>query len=60
MRVMVKNDVEMSQRLHRPEIQRILVVYREDLGVARMYEDVNEAKGVDIRVYRPAQDTEND
>ena len=52
----VKSDAEMSQRMHMPEIQRILVVYREDLEVARMYEDVNEAKGVDIRVYRPAQD----
>ena len=52
----VKMDVEVSKTTHMPEIQRILVVYREDLDVARMYEDVNEAKGVDIRVYRPAQD----
>ena len=56
----VKSDVEISQRIHLPEIQRILVVYREDLEVARMYDDVNEAKGVSIRAYRPAQDTEND
>ena len=56
----VKMDVEVSRTTHMPDIQRILVVYREDLEVAKMYDDVNEAKGVDIRVYRPAQDTEND
>ena len=31
-----------------------MVVYPEDLEVARMYPDVNEAKGVNIRVYRSA------
>ena len=56
----VKSDVEISQWIHLPEIQRILVVYREDLDVARMYDDVNKAKGVDIRVYRPARDSEED
>lgn len=56
----VKNDIEMSQRLHLPEIQRILVVHQEDLEVARMYDDVNEAKGVSILAYRPARDSEED
>ena len=31
-----------------------MVVYPEDLEVARMYPDVNEAEGVNIRVYRSA------
>ena len=56
----VKNDIEMSVKLHLPEIQRILVIHQEDLGVARMYDDVNEAKGVSILAYRPARDSEED
>jgi hypothetical protein len=35
-------------------IEHFMVVYPEDLEVARMYPDVNEAKGVNIRVYRSA------
>ena len=31
-----------------------MVVYPEDLEVVRMYPDVNEAEGVNIRVYRSA------
>lgn len=56
----VKNDIEMSVKLHLPEIQRILVVHQEDLEVARMYDDVNETKGVSILAYRPARDSEED
>ena len=56
----VKNDIEMSKKFHLPEIQRILVVHQEDLEVARMYDDVNEAKGVSILAYRPARDSEED
>ena len=50
----VKSDVELSQKLHIPEVQRTMVVYPEELDVARMYPDVNEAKGVSIRAYRSA------
>lgn len=50
----VKNDVETSQKFHLPEIQRTMVVHHEELEVARMYPDVNEAKGVSIRAYRSA------
>ena len=50
----VKSDVELSKKMHIPEIQRTMVVHPEELDVARMYPDVNEAKGVSIRAYRSA------
>lgn len=50
----VKSDVELSKKMHIPEILRTMVVYPEELDVARMYPDVNEAKGVSIRAYRSA------
>ena len=56
----VKNEIEMSQRFHLPEIHRILVVQQEDLEVAKMYQDVNEAEEVSILAYRPAKDNEDD
>lgn len=56
----VKLDVEMSKSTHMPGVQRILVVNQEDLEVAKMYADVNDAKGVSILAYRPAQDAEED
>lgn len=48
----VKADVELAKKMNVPEIQRILVVWPEDLEVAKMYPDVNEAKGVSILAYR--------
>ena len=56
----VKNEIEMSQRFRLPEIHRILVVQQEDLEVAKMYPDVNEAEEVSILAYRPAKDHEDD
>ncbi len=50
----VKADVELAKKMNVPEIQRILVVWPEDLEVAKMYPDVNEAKGVSILAYRSA------
>lgn len=50
----VKGDVDLAKKMHVPEIQRILVVWPEDLEVAKMYPDVNEAKGVSILAYRSA------
>jgi len=48
----VKGDVDLAKKMHVPEIQRFLVVWPEDLEVAKMYPDVNEAKGVSILAYR--------
>ena len=51
---------EVKEKLENPmdgyvsPIVYFMVVYPEDLEVARMYPDVNEAKGVNIRVYRSA------
>lgn len=53
----VKDDLDMAQDGYISPIEYFMVVYPEDLEVAQMYPDVNEAKGVNIRVYRPAQDT---
>lgn len=50
----VKMDIQISKEIHMPDIQRTMVVYPEELEVAKMYPDVNEAKGVDIRAYRSA------
>ena len=51
----VKDDLDMAQDGYVSPIEYFMVVYPEDLEVARMYPDVNEAKGVNIRVYRSAQ-----
>ena len=51
----VKDDLDMAQDGYISPIEYFMVVYPEDLEVAQMYPDVNEAKGVNIRVYRPAQ-----
>ena len=50
----VKDDLDMAQDGYVSPIEYFMVVYPEDLEVARMYPDVNEAKGVNIRVYRSA------
>ena len=51
----VKDDLDMAQDGYVSPIEYFMVVYPEDLEVARMYPDVNEAKGVNIRAYRSAQ-----
>ena len=51
----VKDDLDMAQDGYVSPIEYFMVVYPEDLEVAQMYPDVNEAKGVNIRVYRSAQ-----
>ena len=51
----VKDDLDLAQDGYVSPIEYFMVVYPEDLEVARMYPDVNEAKGVNIRVYRSAQ-----
>ncbi len=51
----VKDDLDNLPDGYVSPIEYFMVVYPEDLEVARMYPDVNEAKGVNIRVYRPAQ-----
>ena len=56
----VKNDIDDADDPYIPVIQRILVVNREDLDVARMYADVNEWKEASILAYRPAQDSGED
>jgi hypothetical protein len=56
----VKNDVEVAEKFPVPEVQRTMVVYPDELEVARMYPDVNEAKRVEIRVYRPVQNSGKD
>ena len=53
----VKDDLDMAQDGDVSPIEYFMVVYPEDLEIAQMYPDVNEAKGVNIRVYRPVQDT---
>ena len=45
----------MAQDGYVSPIEYFMVVYLEDLEVARMYPDVNEAKRVNIRVYQSAQ-----
>ena len=50
----------MAQDGYISPIEYFMVVYPEDLEVAQMYPDVNAAKGVNIRVYRPAQDSGED
>ena len=52
----VKDDLDMAQDGYISPIEYFMVVYPEDLEIARMYPDVNEAEGVNIRAYRPAQD----
>ena len=54
----VKDDLDMAKDEYISPIEYFMVVYPEDLEVAQMYLDVNEAKGVNIRVYRPAQGSE--
>ena len=56
----VKNDVEVAEKFPVPEVQRTMVVYPDELEVARMYPDVNEAKRVEIRVYRSVQNSGKD
>ena len=51
----VKDDLDNLPDGYVSPIEHFMVVYPEDLEVAKMYPDVNEAKGVNIRVYRPAQ-----
>lgn len=51
----VKDDLDNPPDGYVSPIEYFMVVYPEDLEVAKMYPDVNEAKGVNIRVYRPAQ-----
>ena len=51
----VKDDLDMAQDGYVSPIEYFMVVYPEDLEIARMYPDINEAKGVNIRVYRPEQ-----
>ena len=48
----VKEDIEAAQRWHTSPIEHYLYVCQEDLEVAMMYPDVNEAEGVYICAYR--------
>ena len=49
----VKEDIEAAQHWHASPIEHYLYVCQEDLEVAMMYPDVNEAEGVYICAYRP-------
>ena len=49
----VKEDIEAAQHWHASPIEHYLYVCQEDLEVAMMYPDINEAEGVYICAYRP-------
>ena len=49
----VKEDIDEAQHWYASPIEHYLYVCQEDLEVAMMYPDVNEAEGVYICAYRP-------
>lgn len=56
----VKDDLENPLEGYVSPIEYYMVVRSEDLEVAKMYPDVNEAEGVNFLAYRTTQDTAED